>query len=44
MEMVLRLEEFVDAPYYALFIVGPIANVIELAVIGKRSPKVLAAC
>jgi Na+-translocating ferredoxin:NAD+ oxidoreductase RnfD subunit len=30
MEMILRLNESVHAPYYALFIVGPIANVIEI--------------
>jgi enediyne biosynthesis protein E5 len=30
-EAVLRLMQFVHAPYYALFIVGPIANVIEIA-------------
>jgi Na+-translocating ferredoxin:NAD+ oxidoreductase RnfD subunit len=29
-EMLLRLAEFVHAPFYALFIVGPIANVIEI--------------
>jgi Na+-transporting NADH:ubiquinone oxidoreductase subunit NqrB len=32
MEAVLRLMQFVHAPYYALFIVGPIANLIEIAV------------
>jgi hypothetical protein len=31
MEAVLRLAQFVHAPYYALFIVGPIANLIEIA-------------
>jgi enediyne biosynthesis protein E5 len=30
-EAVLRLMQFVHAPYYALFIVGPIANLIEIA-------------
>jgi enediyne biosynthesis protein E5 len=29
-EMILRLNEIVHAPYYALFIVGPAANVIEM--------------
>ena len=29
-EMVLRLMEFVHAPYYALTIVGPLANIIEI--------------
>jgi Na+-transporting NADH:ubiquinone oxidoreductase subunit NqrB len=31
MEAVLRLFQFVHAPYYALFIVGPIANLVEIA-------------
>jgi enediyne biosynthesis protein E5 len=31
MEAGLRLMQFVHAPYYALFIVGPIANLIEIA-------------
>lgn len=30
MEMVLRLNQNIHAPYYALFIVGPIANVIDI--------------
>ena len=30
-EAVLRLMQFVHAPYYALFIVGPIANLVEIA-------------
>jgi Na+-transporting NADH:ubiquinone oxidoreductase subunit NqrB len=30
MEAALRLLEFVHAPYYALFIVGPIANFVEI--------------
>jgi enediyne biosynthesis protein E5 len=30
LEAVLRLLEFVHAPYYALFIVGPIANFVEI--------------
>jgi hypothetical protein len=34
--MALRLTENVHAPYYALAIVGPIANVIEIAVTTKR--------
>jgi Na+-translocating ferredoxin:NAD+ oxidoreductase RnfD subunit len=29
-EVFLRLAQFVHAPFYALFIVGPIANVIEI--------------
>lgn len=29
-EMILRLNEFVHAPYYSLFLVGPVANGIEI--------------
>ena len=29
-EAVLRLERVVHAPYYALFLVGPAANVVEI--------------
>ena len=29
-EAVFRLMQFVHSPYYALFIVGPIANLIEI--------------
>jgi hypothetical protein len=29
-EMLLRLHESVHAPYYALFLVGPSANLIEI--------------
>lgn len=36
-EMLLRLNRVVHAPYYALFLVGPIANVIEIAW-GSRRP------
>ena len=35
-EMVFRLMQFVYAPFYALFIVGPIANLIEMAM--ERKP------
>jgi Na+-translocating ferredoxin:NAD+ oxidoreductase RnfD subunit len=35
-EMVLRLFEQVHAPYYALFIVGPIANLIEISLTSRR--------
>jgi enediyne biosynthesis protein E5 len=35
-EMVLRLAENVHAPYYALAIVGPAANALEIAITGKR--------
>jgi hypothetical protein len=30
LEAVLRLFEFVHAPYYALFVVGPAANLVEI--------------
>ncbi len=30
-EAAMRLMQFIHAPYYALFIVGPIANLIEIA-------------
>jgi hypothetical protein len=36
LEMVFRLMQFVYAPFYALFIVGPVANLIEIA-IAKRA-------
>jgi Na+-translocating ferredoxin:NAD+ oxidoreductase RnfD subunit len=35
-EMILRLAENVNAPFYALAIVGPAANVIEIYFTGKR--------
>jgi Na+-transporting NADH:ubiquinone oxidoreductase subunit NqrB len=35
-EMVLRLNGVIDAPYYALFLVGPVANVVDTA-IGSRA-------
>jgi enediyne biosynthesis protein E5 len=41
MEAVLRLLEFVHAPYYALFIVGPAANLVEIA-LARRSRRVAA--
>src|SRR5687767_4919012 len=34
-ECVLRLSENVHAPYYALFIVGPVANLVEIYVISR---------
>ncbi len=40
MEMSLRLAENVHAPYYALAIVGPIANAIDIAVTSKRQAPV----
>jgi hypothetical protein len=36
--MVLRLNEVVYAPFYALFIVGPVAVLIDLRVRSKPSP------
>ncbi|HEX4167342.1 MAG TPA: hypothetical protein VHZ55_17900 [Bryobacteraceae bacterium] len=35
-EMILRLFENVHAPYYALAIVGPIANIIEISLSSRR--------
>ena len=37
-EMILRLAENVHAPYYALAIVGPVANIVEIYLTGKRRP------
>jgi enediyne biosynthesis protein E5 len=36
-EAVFRLMEFVHAPFYALFVVGPIANLIEIALTKRRA-------
>ncbi|MBV8864655.1 MAG: RnfABCDGE type electron transport complex subunit D [Acidobacteriaceae bacterium] len=41
-EMILRLYENVHAPYYALAIVGPIANVIEIVITSRRRPESVA--
>jgi len=38
LETVFRLMQWVYAPFYALFIIGPIANLIEMAVTAKRVP------
>lgn len=38
-EMVLRLNQSVHAPYYALFIVGPIANLIDIYWLSKKTSK-----
>ena len=35
-EMILRLFEVVHAPYYALFLVGPTANLIEISLTSRR--------
>jgi Na+-translocating ferredoxin:NAD+ oxidoreductase RnfD subunit len=37
-EAVFRLLEFVHAPYYALFVVGPTANLIEIALARTSAP------
>jgi Na+-transporting NADH:ubiquinone oxidoreductase subunit NqrB len=42
-EAVLRLMQFVHAPYYALFIVGPIANLIEIGLARAASRQALPA-
>ena len=35
-EAILRLLQFVHAPYYALFIVGPAANLVEIAIARRK--------
>ena len=39
-EAVFRLMQFVHAPFYALFVVGPVANMVEIALSRKRSVNV----
>jgi Na+-translocating ferredoxin:NAD+ oxidoreductase RnfD subunit len=39
-EAVLRLFEFVHAPYYALFIVGPLANLVEIVHVRHSKEKI----
>jgi Na+-transporting NADH:ubiquinone oxidoreductase subunit NqrB len=39
LETVFRLMQFVYAPFYALFIVGPIANLIEMAITNRKTPE-----
>jgi Na+-transporting NADH:ubiquinone oxidoreductase subunit NqrB len=39
LETVFRLMQWVYAPFYALFIIGPIANLIEIALTRKRAPQ-----
>jgi enediyne biosynthesis protein E5 len=36
-EMILRLFEVIHAPYYALFLVGPIANIVDIYWLSPRS-------
>jgi Na+-transporting NADH:ubiquinone oxidoreductase subunit NqrB len=43
-EMILRLAEIVHAPYYALFIVGPTANLIEIWLTSRRQEEAARAC
>ena len=38
-EAIFRLMEFVHAPFYALFVVGPIANLIEIALTKKAATR-----
>jgi Na+-translocating ferredoxin:NAD+ oxidoreductase RnfD subunit len=38
-EMVLRLNGVVDAPYYALFLVGPVANAVDIAIATRSAPR-----
>lgn len=38
-EMVLRLNGVIDAPYYALFLVGPVANFVDLAIGPRNAPQ-----
>lgn len=42
-ETVLRLAENVHAPYYALFIVGPLANLLEIYLTSRRQARARAA-
>ena len=37
LEAIFRLMQFVHAPFYALFIVGPIANLIEIALTRRKA-------
>ena len=37
LEAIFRLMQFVYAPFYALFIIGPIANLIEIALTRKKA-------
>ncbi|MCI0663975.1 MAG: RnfABCDGE type electron transport complex subunit D [Acidobacteria bacterium] len=40
-EMILRLNEIVHAPYYALFLTGPVANLIEIWWNSRKRPQAL---
>jgi Na+-translocating ferredoxin:NAD+ oxidoreductase RnfD subunit len=41
MESVLRLCQVVHAPYYSLFLVGPMANLIEIWLLSRKRPSVV---
>jgi enediyne biosynthesis protein E5 len=41
-EAVFRLLQFVHAPFYALFVVGPIANLIEIALTKRAAAEAVA--
>jgi Na+-translocating ferredoxin:NAD+ oxidoreductase RnfD subunit len=41
MESVLRLCQVVHAPYYSLFLVGPMANLIEIWLLSRKRPGVV---
>jgi Na+-translocating ferredoxin:NAD+ oxidoreductase RnfD subunit len=43
MESVLRLCQVVHAPYYSLFIVGPMANLIEIWLVSRKQANVVPA-
>jgi Na+-transporting NADH:ubiquinone oxidoreductase subunit NqrB len=38
-EAIFRLMQFVYAPFYALFLVGPVANLIEIALAGRAAAR-----
>ncbi len=38
LEMIFRMFEIVHAPYYALFIVGPIANLVDIYCLSPKKP------
>jgi enediyne biosynthesis protein E5 len=42
-EAIFRLMQFVYAPFYALFLVGPVANLIEIALTRRRAARSLGA-
>ena len=42
-EMIMRMEQIVYAPLYALFLVGPTAMLVEIWMESRREPKLAAA-